>query len=127
MKEQAPFFHNAEAHLFEFARKMRKNPTPAEASLWMELRRKQRLGFYFRRQHPIYKYIVDFYCHKAKLIIEVEGSIHLLPEQRASDKERFEDLENLELHILCFTNEEVLNQRAKVIANIDEYLQHHLP
>ncbi len=64
---------------------MRNNMTKAEIILWSRLRMRQVDGWKFRRQQPIFDYIVDFYCHELKLIIEVDGEIHTLPEQRKSD------------------------------------------
>jgi very-short-patch-repair endonuclease len=67
-------------HLWEklkpLARQMRQNPTPAEKLLWQALRRKQLEGFRFRQQHIINRFIVDFYCADAKLVIEVDGASH---------------------------------------------------
>jgi very-short-patch-repair endonuclease len=58
------------------ARKLRANPTDAEIRLWSRLRRRQLEGYRFRRQQPIGRYVVDFFCPEAKLIIEVDGSQH---------------------------------------------------
>ena len=66
----------------ERARFMRQNPTPAENILWLRLRGKQVRGFHFRRQHPISRFIVDFYCSTARLVIEIDGSIHDAAEHR---------------------------------------------
>ncbi len=68
------------------ARELRQNPTPGEAILWAALRRNQLGGYHFRRQEVILGYIVDFYCHKAKLVVEVDGEIHTTQEE--SDQER---------------------------------------
>jgi len=59
------------------AQELRKRMTPCENILWERLKGKHFLGYKFRRQHPLYKYIVDFYCHQLKLVIEVDGSVHL--------------------------------------------------
>jgi hypothetical protein len=67
-------------HLWEklkpVARQMRQEPTQAEDLLWQSLRNHQLLGFKFRRQHSIERFIVDFYCAEAKLVIEIDGPIH---------------------------------------------------
>jgi len=67
-----------------------------------------KLGYKFRRQHPIHKFIVDFYCHKLKLIIEVDGKYHESEGQKNSDLERSELLTFQGIKIIRFTNEEVL-------------------
>jgi very-short-patch-repair endonuclease len=59
------------------ARELRKNPTSYEEILWSRLRRRQQNGIYFRRQHPYGIYILDFYSFEAKLVVEVDGIIHL--------------------------------------------------
>lgn len=58
-----------------YAKQMRRNPTPSEAKLW-ELLRRDRLGYRFHRQRALYGYIVDFYCPKLKLLVEVDGDSH---------------------------------------------------
>ena len=86
-------FEGASPIIFANAKHLRKNMTDAEQVLWFYL--KQGInGFKFRRQHPIGIYIADFYCHKAKLIIEVDGSIHNNADIIKSDKIRQKDLED---------------------------------
>src|SRR5215213_6146259 len=80
------------------AREMRSNSTPAENHLWQRLRKEQILGFKFRRQYPIDRFIVDFYSTEARLVIEVDGSIH--DEQQEADQLRTEFLESIGLRVL---------------------------
>ncbi len=96
------------------AREMRNNPTPAEALLWEHLRRNQ-LGVRFRRQHNIDRFVVDFYCAAARLVIEVVGPVH---EQPNADQDRQARLETLGLRVLRVTNEAVLGDMDRVIACI---------
>jgi len=103
------------------AREMRREPTAAENHLWQRLRKEQVLGFKFRRQYPIDRFIVDFYCTDAWLVIEVDGSIH--DDQQEADQLRTEFLESLGLRVLRFTNGEVLQQTDGVIERIAEVLQ----
>ena len=110
-------FYGAKEETFEAARILRKNETPAEKCLWEELNKKQ-LGYKFRRQHPIWIFIADFYCHKLKLVIEVDGGIHLLPEQREYDIGREEEIEQFDIRIIRFTNEQVLGNIEKVVERI---------
>lgn len=84
---------------YEQARQMRKALTPPEARLWARLKGKSG-GVHFRKQHPIGPYIVDFFCARAGLIIEVEGLIHTLPEVEARDARRLEWLSAQGLEIL---------------------------
>src|SRR5512143_3201675 len=88
------------------AREMRHPQTPAEAMLWRVLRNRQ-TGFKFRRQHPIYRFIIDFYCAQAKLLIEVDGESHVEPEQVDYDNARTEYLESLGYKLIRFTNDDV--------------------
>lgn len=92
--------------------------TEAELVLW-EYLRQHPLGFKFRRQHPLGIYIVDFYCHKLKLVIEVDGSIHDLTAIKAADIERQRQLEMDGLIVIRFTNEEVLKTKEVVIEQIN--------
>ena len=81
------------------------------------------MGLKFRRQHPINIFIADFYCHKVKLVIELDGGIHKIEENREYDKGREAELEDLGLTVLRFTNKEVMNNIEKVVLRIKEYLK----
>jgi very-short-patch-repair endonuclease len=105
---EKPMFFGASPEIFRRASELRKRMTKAERNLWSALRKKQICGKRFRRQHPIDKFIVDFYCHECKLIIEVDGGIHNKPEQREHDIGRTHDLEQLGLKIIRFTNDQVI-------------------
>lgn len=104
------------------AHHMRRHPTPAENRLWQKLRRRQICGFHFRQQHPIGQYIVDFFCAKARLVIEVDGAIHSQPGQDEYDIQRQSYLEELGLQILRFTNHEVMSRTDTVLERIAEEL-----
>ena len=95
------------------AKDMRANPTPAERRLWQHLRGKRRLGYKFRRQHVIDRFIVDFYCAEARMVIELDGEVHRFIEER--DRVRQDCLEDLGLRVLRFTNDEVLHSPEGVI------------
>ena len=88
------------------AKKLREEPTDAESRLWYVLRRKHTLGFKFRRQHPVGRYVADFACPEAKLIIEVDGGQHA--EQVKEDAARTRELEAHGYAVLRFWNHEVL-------------------
>jgi len=102
------------------ARSMRRNPTPAEKTLWSLLRNRQIEGFKFVRQYPIAPYIVDFCCREKKLVIEVDGGIHI--EQHTYDRHRDLDLAKLDYRVLRFNNDDVMNNINAVVMIIQEAL-----
>ncbi|SMC00358.1 protein of unknown function DUF559 [Hymenobacter roseosalivarius DSM 11622] len=106
--------------LKEYARVNRRQPTPAEDHLWQTLRGAQ-LGVRFRRQHAIKQFIVDFVCLAAWLIVEVDGGIHA--DQADYDAGRTHELQECGFLVLRFSNEEVLNDTAKVLRIIAENVQ----
>ena len=107
-------FYGAKSITFERAKELRLNPTVAERVLWQILRNKKMLGLRFKRQHPINKFIADFYCHSLKLVIEVDGEIHNTTENKEYDENRTAELENYGISVLRFTNGEVLNNIERV-------------
>ncbi len=96
--------------------------TTAEKRLWEFLKDKKFEGLKFRRQHPLHIYIVDFYCHKLGLIIEIDGEYHNEALQINKDLERSELLKFQGLHIVRFTNDEVNNSIEKVLNDLKEYI-----
>ena len=90
------------------ARKLRREETTAEAILWEALRGRKFLNLKFRRQHPVYSYIADFYCHELKLVVEVDGGYHTEEEQIKKDEKRTLELEKAGVSVIRFTNKEVL-------------------
>jgi len=112
-------FEGASHIIFENAKHLRKNMTDAEKVLWMYLK-VGIAGLKFRRQHPIGLYIADFYCHKVKLIIEIDGSIHNEKLIKEQDEIRQKDLENWGYTIIRFTNLQAMKQGEKVVTIISE-------
>ncbi len=100
----------------ELARRLRREMTPAERRLWAHLRRNQVEGLHFRRQQVIQGFVVDFYCHAAALIIEVDGGIHA--DQADYDAEREAMLVARGFVIARFRNDEVLLQLDSVLDRI---------
>jgi very-short-patch-repair endonuclease len=100
------------------AQQMRHAMTPAEARLWERLRGSQ-IGINFRRQQVIDGFIVDFYCHTAALVIEVDGPVHELE----YDAERDHILTSRGLTILRFTNDQITQQIGVVLFQIRQYLK----
>jgi len=116
----------APSDLFSKAQFLKRNETIAEKLLWEKLRNNQLEGLKFRRQHPVNIYIADFYCHKFKLIIELDGDYHNQEEQKQKDEVRTEVLGLNDLKIIRFKNEEVeqdINQVLITIKNKIEQLK----
>lgn len=112
-------FFGAKRTIFQNACALRENMTDAEKKLWERLNKSQ-LGVRFKAQHPIDIFIVDFYCHKHKLVVEVDGLIHL--SQKEYDEGRTAELERLDLKLIRFTNHDVLTNVDKVVEEIKKYL-----
>lgn len=115
-----PFFvsYYTLPELRHLRRELRHTATPAERKLWYFLRGRNLLGFKFRRQHSIGRYILDFYCLELRLGIELDGGHHLAPEQMARDSKRSEWLKHFRLKIIRVPNDEVMNNSDGVV----EYL-----
>jgi very-short-patch-repair endonuclease len=111
----------ASARIFSNAQKLRMNATEAEEFLWLALRENQLDGLKFRRQHPLSVCIADFYCHKLKLVIEIDGGYHHTKEQMLLDEERTTTIEFQGLKVIRFTNDEVLLKLPEVLDKIKEF------
>jgi len=107
-------------NLKQYSRQLRGNMTDAEKYLWAKIRMKRLKGYQFYRQKPIGDYIVDFFCPRAKLVIEIDGSHHLTGETIEYDRIRDEYLSSLGLRILRFTNADVLTHIERVVESIIE-------
>ena len=106
------------AHLKDKARRLRRNLTDSEAALWSRLRNKQLLSIQFYRQKPIGEHIVDFFAPRAKLVIEVDGSQHLVGEHALKDRSRDRYLASIGLKVLRFNSREVLEESNAVVEAI---------
>ena len=115
-------FKGASAKIFKNAEVLRNRMTESELLLWDKLKSKKFHGLKFRRQHPIQTYIADFYCHKLKLIIEIDGGYHDSEEQTEIDNERTQTLEFNDIEVIRFTNEEVINNIDDVLFKIEAYI-----
>jgi len=104
------------------ARKLRSTLTDAESRLWLRLRRRQLDGFRFRRQQPIGRYVVDFFCPDAKLIVEVDGGQHA-----ADTGARTRWLEGRGYRVVRFWNNDVLGNTDGVVEKIREALRAGAP
>ena len=120
MKES--MFYGSSPVIFANAKKLRNEPTASEIIFWSLL--KQHFPVYrFKRQHPISQYIADFYCHKLKLVIEIDGAFHLSDESKINDKIRDEFMQSLGLEIIRFTNQEVCEKGENVIMRLKKMIK----
>jgi len=113
--------HNATNDLFLAAKLLRKHPTRAEGLLWERLRLKS-TGYKFRRQHPLYNFIVDFYCHALRLVIEVDGGIHDDPSIAEYDRQREAILKDLGLNMFRLRNEDIIYKMDATMEALTEYI-----
>jgi len=115
-------FYGAIKPVFERAEVLRKNPTHFENILWHHIKANQ-LGVRFKRQHPIWMYIADFYCHELKLVIEIDGSIHNLSEIMEYDTLREEYIKSFGIKVIRFTNSEIKYNISGVLERIDNVIK----
>jgi very-short-patch-repair endonuclease len=108
----------------ENARALRKRLTPQEVKLWVKLREFKALGFHFRRQAPIGRYIVDFVSFRHQLIIEADGGQHGMPEGARSDEDRDAFLKSQGFRVLRFWNSEIDANLVGVTESILSALKH---
>lgn len=107
----------AEPSTFKNAQYLRDNETPTEKLLWQRIKNNQ-TGVKFRRQHPIGNYIADFYCHRARLVLELDGDYHDNTNQKELDNMRDKFMNELGIHILRFVDDDIINDIESVIKKI---------
>lgn len=112
----------AKPELFERARRMRNNPTPAEELFWQAVSKK-RLGVKFRNQHPLLYFIADFYCHEARLVVEIDGGYHKKLEQFEYDENRTAEIEAWQIMVVRFSNELIENNLTAVLLQLQAIIQ----
>ena len=115
-------FDQPNPEIIERCRELRHNPTQAEIVLWDLLRNRRLEGYKFRRQHPVSRLILDFYCEDLHLAIEVDGGVHLEPDQEEYDLFRTQMLNQLGIRVLQFWNNDVIRNPEKVLEVIREAL-----
>ena len=120
MKKRRNMHLGARASVFKNADRLRRNPTEAEEILWSYLRNNQMEGVKFRRQHPMKRYVADFYAQSLKFVIELDGGYHNECTQKFYDKDREDILIESDINILRFTNEEVIQNINHVLSVIRE-------
>jgi imidazole glycerol-phosphate synthase subunit HisF len=112
-------FLGASPGIFEAAKDLRNHQTDAEKLLWTKLCKNQ-LGVKFRQQHPILSFVADFYCHSRRIIIEIDGPIHILTKNRRYDEMRAETLERYDITLLRFSNDQIKNNMEQVLLKIKQ-------
>lgn len=122
ISDDVTMFYGAKPEIFEKAATLRNNMTEAEKILWEKLKDRNLFPSKFRRQHPIDIFIVDFYCHNAKLVVELDGKYHLKRDQREYDIGRSAEIESWGLKIIRFANEEVINNSDNVVLQIQQVI-----
>ncbi len=118
-------YYGANTVIFQNAKQLRNNMTETESKLWERLA-KNKLKVRFKPQHPIASFVADFYCHKAKLIVEVDGGTHYTKDGKEQDALRTNELERLGLLVIRFSNSQVLADIDSVIAEISEQIKERL-
>ena len=108
------------------ARQLRQNMTEVEQVIWYRVRRKQIMAVQFYRQKPLLNFIVDFYCAKARLVIELDGGQHFEDEHQEKDIIRDKALMDIGLLVLRFDNYQVLSETESVINRIYEVVAERL-
>jgi len=111
-------YYGAKYITVQAAKLLRKHMTYCEKLLWERLKHKQICGVRFRRQHPIDFFIADFYCHEAKLVVEIDGAIH--KQQSEYDDGRSAEMEKYHIKVIRFANSEIENNIEGVIKVIQD-------
>jgi very-short-patch-repair endonuclease len=109
-------------NLKEFTRDLRSHSTLSEILLWQKLRASQCRGYAFNRQKLLGNYIVDFYCRKMNLVIEVDGNSHFFEESVVEDLERQKVIERMGVHFLRFSDLEVKRSLPSVLVEIGYFI-----
>ncbi len=118
-----PEYINTLPEMKPIRRKLRKQMTAAEVALWVMIKNKQLVGERFLRQFSIGHYVVDFYCHKYKLSVELDGAGHFTEEGRKYNQKRTEYLNSVGVTVIRFENLEVFNYPMQVLEEIKKYLK----
>ena len=124
MSDDHPFRREQAAPrwLLEASRRLRREQTEAEQALWEMLRDRKLNGLKFRRQAIMEHFVLDFYCHEQRLLIELDGPIHLDPDIAAYDAERQAFIQARGIRVLRFTNDQIMNHADNVLATIRQHL-----
>jgi very-short-patch-repair endonuclease len=103
------------------AREMRKSPTPAEEKMWQDVLKNRPWGYKFTRQKPIWSFIVDFYCSKLSLVIELDWEVHKY--NKEYDKQRTSFFSSQWISVIRYWNNRVINEIDKVYKDLLNYIK----
>jgi very-short-patch-repair endonuclease len=120
-------YYGADSNTLRAAHILRRSMTKAEAVLWKRLKDRKLFCTKFRRQHPVNIFIVDFYCHEYRLVIEVDGDIHSDDIANQYDQSRTEVLNKFGLKVIRFTNDQILYSLDSVIGEIHKEITERTP
>ena len=124
MSESERSMHlNATPEIFIRAKKLRAKMTISEKILWEKLKDRQIFQEKFRRQHPILKFILDFYCHEVRLGVEIDGKQHNQKFQKYYDEDRTQNLKINGVKVIRFTNDQIKNSLDQVIDEIHSQIR----
>ncbi len=115
-------FYGANRLIFENAKYLRNHVTNVEMIFWGRLKERF-FNHKFRRQHPLSNYIADFYCHKLKLVVELDGSIHHIRDVQQRDKERETIIKSFGIHVIRFTNDDIKLRIESCLEIIESFIQ----
>jgi very-short-patch-repair endonuclease len=122
-KYKKNLYQGAPSYIFQNAERLRKEQTMAEEVLWSHLKNRRLNGKKFRRQHPLDKYVLDFYCHQHKLAVELDGAIHNDKLVKRFDHERTLFLNTCGIKVIRFYNSEVLKNIELVLQKVSQYFK----
>ncbi len=111
-------------NLLDYARELRRNMTPQERHLWYDFLRDFEINIY--KQRIICNFIADFYCHSARLVIEIDGAQHYTVEGRSYDEARTEIIERYGIEVIRFANADVDNNFAGVCYTIEKKIRERI-
>jgi len=114
---------NYNLELKYFSRQNRKKPTSAELKLWNDILVKKKIGYKFLRQKPIDNFIVDFYCSKLLLVIEVDGDSHYKGDQIIYDQSRTDRFLLMNIKVLRYDNDQIINNIEGVYDNLSKQIK----
>ncbi|MEM8568199.1 MAG: endonuclease domain-containing protein [Bacteroidota bacterium] len=120
MTDRRTMFYGASPAVFEKAKMLRSNMTSQEKLLWEELKSNRLYGLRFKAQHPIDIFIADFYCHKIKLVIEIDGNSHNSSDQISYDLNRTYMMNELGIKVIRFSNSEIEDNMSYVLGVVSE-------
>ncbi len=119
--------HFNKKELKDTRRMLRKNQTFTEKIVWLYLRNRATDGYKFRRQYSVDRFVLDFYCPELKMAIELDGSVHDVPEQKEYDAERQKYIEKFGIRFVRIRNEEIAGNAEMAFARIEEAIRDLTP